>query len=371
MAHPAAPLRVLMTADTVGGVWQYALRLAKALGPRVEVHLATLGGYCTAAQRRAAEAAEVHLYQSDFRLEWMDEAEPDTTASVRWIKELTAVVQPDVLHFNNYAPARVEWKAPVVVVGHSCVESWWRNVHGESAPREYDWYRGVVREGLRNADVVVAPSRTMLEWLDEIYGPLERQYVIHNACASGGEMADRKRPYILAAGRLWDEGKNVGLLDGIGGDLPWPVWVAGATGLHEENGRRTHHVRTLGFLNDAEMSEWMAGAAIFAHPAKYEPFGLVVLEAALHRCALVLADIPTLRELWDGAAIFVPPNDADGWRAALTRLARDAGWRTILANNARERASIYSMERMGGAYIDLYHSLVEARPPAQAGARAR
>ncbi len=31
-------------------------------------------------------------------------------------------------------------------------------------------------------------------------------------------------------------------------------------------------------------------------PARYEPFGLSVLEAALSGCALVLGDIPSLRE---------------------------------------------------------------------------
>ena len=52
-----------------------------------------------------------------------------------------------------------------------------------------------------------------------------------------------------------------------------------------------------------------AGSArcpIFVSAARYEPFGLAVLEAAQAGCALVLSDIPTFRELWDGAALFVP-----------------------------------------------------------------
>jgi len=43
---------VLMTADTVGGVWQYAIELAAALGARgLHVALATMGGPLSTAQR--------------------------------------------------------------------------------------------------------------------------------------------------------------------------------------------------------------------------------------------------------------------------------------------------------------------------------
>ena len=45
--------------------------------------------------------------------------------------------------------------------------------------------------------------------------------------------------------------------------------------------------------------------------ARYEPFGLAVLEAAQAGMRLVLSDIPSFRELWDGAATFVASRRAD------------------------------------------------------------
>ena len=55
MAHAPRPHRVLMTADTIGGVWQYAVDLARGLGEYgVDVTLATLGGEPSAAQRSEA-----------------------------------------------------------------------------------------------------------------------------------------------------------------------------------------------------------------------------------------------------------------------------------------------------------------------------
>src|SRR3954471_9430167 len=51
------PMKVLMTADAVGGVWTYAIELAHALQPfGVEVVLATMGRAPSEEQRREARA---------------------------------------------------------------------------------------------------------------------------------------------------------------------------------------------------------------------------------------------------------------------------------------------------------------------------
>ncbi len=85
----------------------------------------------------------------------------------------------------------------------------------------------------------------------------------------------------------------------------------------------------------------MGEAAIFAHPARYEPFGLAVLEAAMAGCALVLGDIPTLRELWDGAAVFVAPGRPDRLGEALAALAADeAGCRALGEARAAARTAL-------------------------------
>src|SRR3954470_11972643 len=50
------PNRVLMTTDTVGGVWTYAIDLVRALGQRgVEVALASMGAPTSDEQRRQAQ----------------------------------------------------------------------------------------------------------------------------------------------------------------------------------------------------------------------------------------------------------------------------------------------------------------------------
>ena len=81
----------------------------------------------------------------------------------------------------------------------------------------------------------------------------------------------------------------------------------------------------------------------------YEPFGLAVLEAAQAGCALVLSDIPTFRELWDGAAMFVPPGRRRRLAAPLEPSCAPDRPLPRSGQAARERAGRYSLARMARA----------------------
>ena len=141
--------------------------------------------------------------------------------------------------------------------------------------------------------VVVEQLGVTLEVRDQlraIYGDFGPSRVIYNGSAAPAENERAVEPFVLSAGRLWDEAKNVALLERLAPAVAAPIRVAGA-GREQARG-----IEALGFLPFARMSEQMERAAIWAHPARYEPFGLAVLEAANRNCALVLSDIPTLRE---------------------------------------------------------------------------
>ena len=87
----------------------------------------------------------------------------------------------------------------------------------------------------------------------------------------------------------------------------------------------------------------MARASIYAMPARYEPFGLSILEAGLSGCALVLGDIPSLREHWEGAAVFVAPDDRDALRSAIARLIDNPGRLAELGRRARVRGQEFTV----------------------------
>ncbi|MFL5309178.1 MAG: glycosyltransferase family 4 protein [Myxococcales bacterium] len=354
-----------MTADAVGGVWTYALDLSRALAERsVSVALAVMGPRPSGAQRaQAGMVPRLTLHEADFRLEWMDDPWDDVRRAGDWLLGLERLVRPDVIHLNGYCHAALPFRAPVVVVGHSCVLSWFEAVKGCTAPERYDRYRAEVRRGLHAAAQVVAPSAAMLGALQRFYGPLRRTQVIPNGRSADrfdrlGKMA--KEPAVLAAGRLWDEAKNLAALDAAASSLPWNVRVAGDA--RDPAGRELSatHVQLVGPLPPDALAGEMARAEIYALPARYEPFGLSVLEAALARCALVLGDIASLREIWSGCAVFVDPADPRTLSRALLDLIADPSRREQLAARSRARAAELTAARMADSYLATYLAL---RPP--------
>jgi len=354
------PKRVLMTADTVGGVWTYAMELCHALGAYgIEIVLATMGAPLSRSQRtEVAALGNIKVSESDYKLEWMSEPWDDVYSAGEWLLRLEDQFQPDVVHLNNFAHGSLPWRAPKMMVGHSCVLSWWRATKGCDAPPEWNEYRTRVLEGLALADFVVAPTNAMLMALEEHYGPFAGSAVIPNGRSISKTRLRSKRNFILGAGRLWDEGKNIGALVDCAADLPWPVCLAGES--RDANSRETRQpqVRYLGHLSQRRLQAWYERAAIFAAPAKYEPFGLSILEAALADCALVLGDIPSLRENWNGAALFVPPDDLNALEAALQKLIATPRLRCELSAKARDIASRLTPKRMGESYLLMYSNVL-------------
>jgi glycosyltransferase involved in cell wall biosynthesis len=362
-ASAQLPTRVLMTADTVGGVFVYALELMRALETAgVEVALATMGALPSPAQREAlASLRNVELFESDWKLEWMDDPWEHVQRAGDWLLDVEAKTAPDVVHLNGYVHAALDWYAPCITVAHSCMLSWWSAVRRSPIPDGLASYRQHVWRGLRAARVVVAPSHAMRVALDEHYGALTTTRVIANAIERRAFAPGSKLPYVFAAGRVWDEAKNLRVLGKVAPRLEWPVVVAGATSSPDERSLTLAGVHSLGVLPRQDLAEWLSRGSIYAHPARYEPFGLSVLEAASAGCALVLGDIPSLRENWDGAAVFVDPDDERALERALAYLIAEPERREELARAALRNARNFHPARMRDAYLAVYQEVMAQR----------
>jgi glycosyltransferase involved in cell wall biosynthesis len=380
MASPAR--RILMTTDAVGGVWTYATELVRGLCERGDdVTLIVMGP-----APRAEQLAPLHgiprlrIELTDLSLEWMDPDGSDIANARGRLVSIAQRVRPAIIHLNSYREAIFDWPAPVLVVAHSCVWSWWQACRGGD-PDDPRWhrYREAAAAGLATADMWCAPSEAFGHTIEALYPVRTPGCVIRNG-ARIQATSHEKKPLILAAGRLWDEAKNLSTLAAIASDLDWPVQVAGPLAVpgSDESCSETFNLTCLGHLSRPELTAQMQRASIFAAPALYEPFGLSVLEAAACGCALALSDIPSLRELWQGAALFVAAGDRDAWRNALQRLARDHGLRMQLQRAALMRARRYSLDTMVDAYREVYRAMANhvldhvapARRPMTEGAPA-
>lgn len=342
-------VRLLMTADAVGGVWQYATDLAEALVARgATVVLAIMGP-----ARAPLAPPGVRVVDTGLDLDW---TAPDPGATGRSTAALARLAREvRATHVHLHAPALVgeaDWPAPVVAVAHSCVATWWAAVRGGALPPDLAWRAELTAQGLHRADVAVAPTHAFAAQLRAVYGSLDLR-VIHNGRRTQPRLPARERR-VLTAGRLWDEGKNVALLDAAAALIDAPVCAAGPV-----EGACFEHLRLLGTLGEEALAAERARAGVFASVPRYEPFGLAVLEASQAGLPLVLSDIPTLRELWDGAALFVPASHdkrqhAESLAATLS-LALDHP--ADLGARAKIRAAKYTIGVAADATLALHHAL--------------
>lgn len=368
-ARPSAPgevRRVLMTTRTSGGVWSYARELSRALGHRgVAVTLATQGAPLTAAQWAEVRSVPgLSVEQSTWRVEGPEAPLEEVEAAGEWLLELEERVRPDAVHLNGFRHGALPWLHRPLVVAHECALPRWESDSdsdsdsGEPALEQDVRYHWEVTRGLRAAGHVVAPTAAMLEALVRHHGPLRSASVIpHARRHEDFPPGSVREPFILATGRLWDEARNLEVLETVAPRLDWPVFVAGDL-QHPDGGEvRTRYVRALGWLSRQELSAYMGRASIFVLPARHDSFGPSALEAALAGCALVLGDIPSLREVWEDAAVFVPPDDTDMLARALRKLVSDPVLCSRMSTLARTRALQFSPDRMADAYLGLYAGL--------------
>src|SRR5205807_1354013 len=224
-------MHVLMTADTVGGVWTYTQELVSQLIQQgIRVTLVSLGKLPSPQQSAWIDALpELDYRPTDYRLEWMQDSERDVEESGNYLESVIREVRPDLLHLNQNCYTRP---------GFGVV------VYNGRDPARFD------------------PDRP-------------------------------KKDFILSVGRLWDKAKQVALL--LQRDQAIPVCIAGSgeepgKDVGCENEPTIKNQQLKGSQSPEQLRGLFADAAIYAATSCYEPFGLAPLEAALSGCALVAND---------------------------------------------------------------------------------
>jgi glycogen synthase len=359
-------MRVLMTTDTVGGVWTFTKELASGLLKNgCAVGLISLGRKPSATQRAWANAQNAR-WGTKFRYEGLDTPLEWMADNGRALSEATPILERIAEEFDavlllssQYCFGALECDIPRVVVAHSDVLSWAEACRPAGLEKS-DWldrYRELVQQGLDRADALVAPTSWMLGALGRNFRLPHDKRVIANGRtlrAANGGAAMKMRA--VSAGRMWDEAKNLKMLEKA--DSPIPLLIAGeaefgAASLAMDGA----DIRVLGALDESEVLRIFGESAIYICASRYEPFGLAPLEAALCGCAVLANDIPSLREVWkDAAMYFSGPESLSSW---LWRLS-DHPWllgeaRAIAGRRARE----YTAERMTEGYLCLFRSMLK------------
>ncbi|MDB5670507.1 MAG: glycosyltransferase [Alphaproteobacteria bacterium] len=362
--------RILIATDPAGGVWQYSIDLARGLSRLgIETVLAVFGPALPERQRALAlQVPGLSLVETGLdRL-----AEGGEARAGAALARLAHDCDVDLIQLNDPAlAAQTGFGMPVVIVHHSCAATWWEAVNGTVLPNALAWRTELVAAGLEAADAVVTPTAAFGESVMQCYGLAEMPRTVHHGRVPFRGPHAAQHDFVFTAGRLWDEAKNLDTLDAAAGEVAVPVRAAGP--LRGPNGSEIlfDNIDCLGAIDQDSLTRWLAARPVFVSAALYEPFGLSVLEAASAGCALILSDIPTFRELWDGVAVFVPARDEHGFTDAISALVADDFERAVIGRAARDRAARFTPDAMAAQMANIYRGLLPAvRRPILAAARA-
>lgn len=346
------PLRILMTTTVQTEIWNYSLELAGALSRTG--HQVTLAVSDHSLRRshlkQLRRLPRVELFENpDLR-----EGGCTVKTTGRWLLDLEQQILPDLIHLNGYAYATLPWQAPKVVAAPLYLP--WRSKNGPG-PIELTYHK-YVEQSLQAAALVIAPTQTALTALAESYGPLTKGQVVPLGRKPYPIHVREKRPYILTTAQGWDDHRNILNLERVAPRLPWPVYMIGNTSLAGRMNSSRQWVNLIKPVSAKKRRAWFSHAAIYVLSSRYEPIGLAVLEAALAGCALVLSDIPNLREVWGDAALYIQPDDPQSLEVALALLVADSTFRKLMAQRACARAQKFTSERMVEQYLNHCQKLI-------------
>jgi glycosyltransferase involved in cell wall biosynthesis len=364
-------VHVLVTTDTLSGVWTYTRELVTGLISRgARVTLVSFGDIPEPEQTAWMDKLQRLEYRpTAFRLDWMQEGQEDFKDSSAYLAALVKERNPDLLHLNHPCYGSLAVETPRIVVAHGDLINWWKAVHGHE-PKETQWlrrYRERLEEGLRAANVVVAPTVWMLDSIRSCYMSSRCSWR-QNAIIYHGRNPVSFNPYgkkddsVLAVGRVLDPGRQIGLLTQYNHRLPISI-VASESSAQPGIPIRTDvkaaidetSVSLKGCQTEAQMRALYGRSMIYVAPSRYEPFGITAVEAALSRCAIVANDIPSHREVWGNDALYFHTNDASNLASVLQRLNEDRELCRTYANRAFRRAhECFTAKQMIDGYAELY-----------------
>jgi glycogen(starch) synthase len=358
-------MRVLLTTDTIGGVWTFTKDLtAELLAQGNAVALISFGRVPSPSQLAWCGAREAQ-YGDDFvyapstaPLEWMNDNQSAYTMAISTILNVVEKFSPNLIHSNQFCFGSLPLAIPVLVTAHSDVLSWAEAClpNGLEPSPWLTQYKSLVHRGLTDASAVVAPTRWMLDALRNNFTFTASAHVILNGRSLLPAIeGESRRVQAVSVGRLWDKAKNLALLAEV--ESPMPIFIAGELS-HEDAPAPAHpeSLRMLGVLDEKDLLRVFHTSSVYIAPSLYEPFGLAPLEAALCGCAVLAQDIPSLREVWgDGALYF---RDATALSSLLERLYSHPEDLQHVQSGSNNRARQLTAPRMTDQYLTLYRTLL-------------
>lgn len=296
-----------------------------------------------------------------------------------------------------------EWGVPLIANPHGMEEF---KVGDPLKRLAYAPFRSWVRQGCRTADRVIATDHSMRGEVSRLLGvdPCKVAVVpngvdialLDSLVRADVQEALKVRWTCLAAGKGALKGISVGRLEAnkgfeyllralaaikeeLGAAWTWMLVGEGSlkASLQEFSARLglDGHVCFTGSLSDTELHSLYAMCDLFVHPTLYEGSSLVTLEAMAHALPVVASAVGGIPDkvIEGGTGFLVPPGDVLGLASKIKWMSLHPQERERMGAAGRERAALFSWNRIAGQTEDLLVQLIDDKAacrPVEAAARS-
>lgn len=110
-----------------------------------------------------------------------------------------------------------------------------------------------------------------------------------------------------------------------------------------------------GFVSDSELSILYKKCEFFIYPSLYEGFGIPPLEAMKNDCAVIVSEIPSLKEVCSDAALYVNPFDTENIKNGMLKIIEDSGLKEELKRKGSLRSEFFKWKDSG----EKVHNLIK------------
>ncbi|MCS7026282.1 MAG: glycosyltransferase family 4 protein [Bryobacteraceae bacterium] len=236
-----------------------------------------------------------------------------------------------------------------------------------STPEFRRRFAAQAREAALRADLIICVSQfTAGQVRDLLHVDPSRLRVVWHGVHPVRELGTVARdPVVLHVGAL-QKRKNINRLvdafEQMSSD--WTLVLAGAYGYgaeeilsHIRQSRARNRIRLLGYVDDQRLQKLYQTAGMLVFPSLDEGFGIPVLEAMAHGLPVITSNGSALREVGEGAALLVDPENTDEIAGAMRRLAEDEGLRRDLVRKGLSRAAAHSWVEAASQTWRVYEQL--------------
>ena len=339
----------------------------------------SLSGYLNSSMRELSSRPRVNLFVahearasdapfSDEQFSWIENRfEYSRAPDYRRLRQSLEEFRPDLVlcswHISAFQRAAFELRGRAARI--ACLDNQWiGNIRQQIAAATSVFHLR------RYYDSAFVPGERQAVWArrmgfreDRIWRGL---YSANLAAFSGPSPTAAPRVGFLFAGRLAAEKGITVLAEAYGlysksAECPLPLIVAGTGPLSRQ--LQLPGVTLKGFLQPCDLPELFARSACFVLPSLFEPWGVVIHEAAA-------AGLPIICTRTCGAAVhlvqdgyngfLIEPSDPIGLANALTRFSQlDRGRKAAMGDASRLLALQFSPERWANTVIDRGSALRE------------